>query len=107
VPSAHVGVGQDDVTFREAADDQRFGAQGDPPAVGQDELGQIAPVAALVHVGGHGEPPRLQVGPLEHFDLDGPHEGIALYAGMLAGGVGELARQRIDEVRESGDVGGR
>ena len=39
-----------------------------PPAIGQDELGQEAPVLALVHVGRDREPPRFEVGALEDLD---------------------------------------
>ena len=61
VAPAHVGVGQHHVALGQAADDQGLRAQGDPPPVGQDELGQEAAVLALVHLGGDGEPPRLEV----------------------------------------------
>ena len=45
--------------------------------------------------------PGLEVGALEDLDLDGAHEGVALDPGVLAGGVGELAGERVDEVGEA------
>ena len=44
---------------------------------------------------------------LEDLDLDRPDKGVALDLGVLAGGIGELARERIDEIGEPAHVGRR
>ena len=50
--------------------------------------------------------PGLERGPLEDLHLDRADEGVALDLGVLAGGVGELPRERVDEIGEPVDVGG-
>ena len=104
---AHVGVRQHDFTLGQPADDQGLRAHRHPPAVRQDELGQEAAVLALVHIRRHREAARLQAGPFEDLHLDRADEGVALNPRVLAGGVGELAGEGVDEIREAADVGRR
>ena len=51
--------------------------------------------------------PALSDEPSKISTSTGPDEGVALDLGVLAGGVGELAGERIDEIGEPADVGGR
>jgi len=104
---ADIRIRQHDVALGQAADDQGLRPHRHPAAIRQDQFGEDPAVLALVNLGAHREPAGLEVGPLEDLHLDGADEGVRLDPGVLPCGVGQLPRERVDEVREPADVRGR
>ena len=64
------------------------------------------PGRALVDVGHHGEAAPALAGVLHHRHRDRAHEHVLLGAGMLAGGLLELADQGVQEALEAVEIGG-
>ena len=99
-------IGERHRAVGEAPDRRRLVGERNPPAVGQDERGG-PPALALLD--GRLDP-QVALAALRVFgevDRDRPDEVIVLVAGVLAGGVGELARERVAERREALGVGRR
>ena len=107
VPAADVGVAEHHRALGQAPDHHRVGSERDPVAVGEHELGVCRLVGTLDHLGGDREPAGPEAGPLVDLDVDRPDEGVTLGPGVLPGGIGQLAGEGVDEVREPVDVGRR
>jgi hypothetical protein len=74
-----------------------------PASVGKDQRAQVLG-RPLHDLGLHLEPAGAEGVVLDEGDRDGPQEVVPLVAGMLAGGVGQLARQDVRVGREPRQV---
>ena len=81
-------------------------ASGDPGAVGQDERAGADAAAGLLHDRGDAEPAGLQLVVDRQLDRDRAHEVVALFPGVLAGGLAQLGAEGFVDVGEPGVVVG-
>src|SRR3954452_18373494 len=100
VVAAHVGVSQHDVGFGHASHGDRLFPEDDAFTRREDEAAGATAADALAHAAFDLERPRVHAIVDDELDLDRAEERVALVAGVLAGGIAQLADEGLVETAE-------